>query len=280
MLKAPLQKLGTERTDEGLYGDGRACAQVDRTQIDGGSGPGRVAVVTGGWQRSRACLSDRTGAAKGWRYVSSGEIRSSWQRPQPVARPFSPVTEFQIDLTVEDALQPLMQHLERGAGRLDVLIHCAGVIQQDPMERARLTDFDFQYATNVRRSIRVDPALLPSLMAARGQIVFINSSVGLTAKRPDIGQYAATKHALKAIADSLREEVNPKGLSCALRYIWPHSHADARNHLQARGTAPITQTPFCSRRTSLSVILHALMLPPTAEVTDISIRPMARPKGN
>jgi len=29
-----------------------------------------------------------------------------------------------------------------------------------------------------------------------------------------------------------------------------------------------------------SVILHALMLPPTAEVTDISIRPMARPKGN
>jgi len=29
-----------------------------------------------------------------------------------------------------------------------------------------------------------------------------------------------------------------------------------------------------------SVVLNALMLPPTAEVTDISIRPMARPKGN
>jgi len=120
---------------------------------------------------------------------------------------------------VEDALQPLMQHLERGAGRLDVLIHCAGVIQQDPMERARLTDFDFQYATNVRAPYALTQRLLPLLMAARGQIVFINSSVGLTAKRPDIGQYAATKHALKAIADSLREEVNPKGLRVLTVYL-------------------------------------------------------------
>ena len=46
---------------------------------------------------------------------------------------------------------------------------------------------------------------------SKGQIVFINSSAGLTA-RAKVGQYAATKHALKAIADSLRDEVNPLGI--------------------------------------------------------------------
>jgi short-subunit dehydrogenase len=41
--------------------------------------------------------------------------------------------------------------------------------------------------------------------------VSINSSVGLTARQPDLGEYSAT-NALKAIADSLREELNPKGV--------------------------------------------------------------------
>jgi hypothetical protein len=34
--------------------------------------------------------------------------------------------------------------------------------------------------------------LLPFLIAARGQMVFINSSVGLSVRRPEVGQYAAT----------------------------------------------------------------------------------------
>jgi NAD(P)-dependent dehydrogenase (short-subunit alcohol dehydrogenase family) len=49
--------------------------------------------------------------------------------------------------------------------------------------------------------------------------VFINSSVGLTARQPDLGEYSATKHALKAIADSLREELNPKGVRVLSLYL-------------------------------------------------------------
>jgi short-subunit dehydrogenase len=41
--------------------------------------------------------------------------------------------------------------------------------------------------------------------------VFINSTAGLTASA-NVAQYAATKHALRAIADSLREELNPDGV--------------------------------------------------------------------
>ena len=48
------------------------------------------------------------------------------------------------------------------------------------------------------------------LRTRQGQIVFINSTVGLVAKA-GVGQYAATKHALKAFADSLRDEVNQDG---------------------------------------------------------------------
>jgi len=190
-------------------------------------------------------------------------------------RQFSRVTSFEIDLTVEENLKPLFLHLEREAGRLDILIHSAGAIHQAPMERARIEDFDVQYATNVRVPYVLTQRLLPLLTTARGQIVFINSSVGLVARRPEVGQYSATKHALKAIADSLREEVNPKGIRVLTVYLGrtatPMQEALYRQEGRVFHPEALLQPEDVA-----SVVVHTLNLPPSAEVTDISIRPMIK----
>ena len=68
-----------------------------------------------------------------------------------------------------------------------------------------------QFAANVQAPYALLQAALPLLRAASGQVVFLNSTQGLTAS-PEVGQYAATQHALRAIADSLREEVNEQGI--------------------------------------------------------------------
>lgn len=230
-----------------------------------------VAVVTGassGIGRAIAVALSREGAhlcAVGRKHAALAETVSA-------ARQFSQAASFQIDLTVDGNLQPLLQHLEE-AGRLDILIHCAGVMCPNLIERARVEDFDLQYATNVRAPYLLTQRLLPLLTFTRGQIVFINSSVGLAAKRSEVGQYAATKHALKAIADSLREEVNPKGIRVLSVYL-------------GRTATPMQETIFRDEGKEYrpemllqpedvaSVVVQALMLPSTAEVTDISMRPM------
>jgi NAD(P)-dependent dehydrogenase (short-subunit alcohol dehydrogenase family) len=74
------------------------------------------------------------------------------------------------------------------------------------MESAPLEEFDRQYRINVRAPFALTQALLPMLITRRGQIVFINSSAGINAM-PDVGHYAATRHAIKAVAGSLRAEV-------------------------------------------------------------------------
>jgi NAD(P)-dependent dehydrogenase (short-subunit alcohol dehydrogenase family) len=180
-----------------------------------------------------------------------------------------------MDLTVEENLQTLIRHLEGKAGKLDILVHSAGVIYQDPIERARIEDFDCQYAINVRSPYLVSQRLLPFLTRARGQIVFINSSVGLMVKRPEVGQYAATKHALKAIADSLREEVNPKGIRVLTVYLGrtatPMQEALYRQEGRMYHPETLLQAVDVA-----SVVANTVMLPPTAEVTDISIRPMTK----
>src|SRR5690606_19771486 len=100
------------------------------------------------------------------------------------------------DLTQDDAVTSLPARLDR----LDVLVHCAGFIRLAPLESVDLSDFDRQYRVNVRAPLLLTQVLLPRLRAARGQVVFINSSVGVRVKE-GAGAYAASKHALKAIAD-------------------------------------------------------------------------------
>ena len=238
-----------------------------------GSLTGRIAVVTGassGIGRAVAVALSHEGA----RVCAIGRNPITLAETVVAAQEYSQVTGFQVDLTLEDDLQMPLRHLKE-IGSLDILIHCAGVIQQDVMEHARVQDLDLQYSTNVRAPYLLTQRLLPLLMAARGQIVFINSSVGLTAKRPDIGQYAATKHALKAIADSLREEVNPKGVRVLTLYLGrtatPMQEAIFRQERREYHPEALLQPEDVA-----SVVIYALKLPPMAEVTDISIRPMRK----
>jgi len=134
---------------------------------------------------------------------------------------------------------------------------------------------DLQYSTNVRAPYLLTQRLLPLLITSRGQIVFINSSVGLAANRPNIGQYAATKHALKALAESLREEVNPKGVRVLSAYLGRTATPMQEALFRAEGNTYHPET-LLQPEDVASMIVHALMLPSTAEVTDINIRPMRK----
>jgi NADP-dependent 3-hydroxy acid dehydrogenase YdfG len=244
----------------------RACAPNPLT--------GRIAVVTGassGIGRAIALSLSRQGVEL---YVV-GRDAVRLAETATAARKFTQVTDFQADLNANDALQPLLRQLEEEAGGLDILVHSAGVIHVDPLERACIENLDRQYATNVRAPYTLTQRLLPFLTAARGQIVFINSSVGLTVKQPDVGQYSATKHALKAIADSLREEINPKGVRVLTVYLG-RTATPMQEFLHRREGTRYNPDVLLQPEDVASVVVQALMLPPTAEVTDISLRPMRK----
>ena len=235
---------------------------------------GRVALVTGagsGIGRAIALALSNQGA----HVCIVGRDASKLAETAAGARQPSLLTEFALDLTIEGDLPPLLRYVEKEIGRLDILVHSAGVIHLDPMEQARIEDFDVQYATNVRVPYLITQRLLPLLTRARGQVVFINSSVGLEARRPEIGQYSATKYALKAVADSLREEVNKRGIRVLTMYLGrtatPMQQAIFRNEGRFYDPEALLQAQDIA-----ALLIQALMLPPTAEVTEISIRPMQK----
>ena len=75
-----------------------------------------------------------------------------------------------------------------------------------------------QFRSNVLGPYALLRAVLPFLTAAQGQVVFINSTQGLKASG-GVGQYASTHHAMRALADSLRDEVNEAGVRVLTIYL-------------------------------------------------------------
>ncbi len=178
------------------------------------------------------------------------------------------------DLLVASDIDDLTARIEQQLGAADILIHCAGVLSLGRVGEAGIEELDRQYQVNVRGAYALTSALLPMLKARRGQIVFMNSSVGLAA-RSGIGQYAASKHALRAIADSLREEVNPdrvRVLSVFLGRTATLMQAEV-HRLEGRPYHP----ELLIQPTDVALLVaHVLALPRTVEVTEIQMRPLRR----
>lgn len=110
------------------------------------------------------------------------------------------------DLTIDEEIHSFIAKI-RDVGRLDILVHSAGIFSMGKLQDASVRTLDKQYQLNVRAPYLLTQGLLPLLISSSGQIVFVNSSIIMRAGA-NLTQYAATKHALKAIADGLREEVN------------------------------------------------------------------------
>lgn len=184
------------------------------------------------------------------------------------------VEYYQIDLDVDNELLDLSPRIRRDFGQVDILVHSAGVISLGRLESAPIGDFDRQYRTNVRAPYLLTQTLLPLLKARPGQVVFINSSAGLNASQGN-GQYSATKHALKAIADSFRHEVNVEGIR--VLSIFPGRTATPMQEsiftMEARDYRPEL---LIKPEEIASLVINVLIMPLDIEVTDIQMRPQRK----
>jgi NADP-dependent 3-hydroxy acid dehydrogenase YdfG len=126
----------------------------------------------------------------------------------------------------------------------------------------------------VRGPYLLTQALLPLLRACHGQIVFVNSTVGLEA-RAGVGQYASTQHALRAIADALRAEVNPDGVRVLSVYLGRTATARQARIFRLEGR-PYAPELLIQPEDVAEMVLATLRLPRTAEVTEIRMRPLVK----
>lgn len=175
----------------------------------------RTVVVTGASSGiGEACALRLAGA--GWRVY--GGVRDEDAAARLRERGIEPL---RVDVTAPDQIEAAAAVV--GAS-LDGLVDNAGIAIAAPLELVPLDELRHQLDVNVVGQVAVTQAFLPALRAARGRVVLMGS-VGGRSALPFLGPYAASKHALEAVADSLRVELRPWGIEVSI--VEPASIATA-----------------------------------------------------
>ena len=176
-----------------------------------------------------------------------------------------------LDLTNEDSLQALAHELAAVGPGIAALIHCAGVYFTGGVESGPPDELDRMYQVNVRAPYRLTQLLLPGLARSAGRVLFINSTAALRAPA-GLGGYCASRHSLRALADSLRDEVNARGILVTSIYLGRTATRHMAGIFQAE-RRPYRPELLLQPDDVADSVLYVLGLPPRAEVMDLTIRP-------
>jgi NADP-dependent 3-hydroxy acid dehydrogenase YdfG len=235
---------------------------------------GQTAVITGGGSGVGAAVATALADAGASIYLVGRRLNRLELVAAKARSLGADAASCSADISSSSGLLEVMHRIRTDLKHVDILVQNAAAFAAGSIEDADLADFDKQYQANVRAPYALTQALLPMLKTRQGQVVFINSSSGLTAK-PMTAQYDSTKHALKAIADSLRGEINRHGVRVLSVYLGRTASEMQERIYQMEGR-PYRPELLLQPDDVASIVVSALSLPRTAEVTDISIRPMIK----
>lgn len=173
---------------------------------------GKVALVTG--------ASRGIGRAIAMQLASQGAFVVAAARGENAADTVAAITAaggraeaISVDVTDSAALEALPGDIVTRHGRLDVLIHNAGITRDQLLLRMRREDWDAVIATNLTAAFTLSQAALrPMLKQRGGRIIAISSVVG---QMGNAGQtnYAASKAGLIGFAKALAREVASRGIT-------------------------------------------------------------------
>lgn len=185
------------------------------------------------------------------------------------------VTPILTDLADPRSVDEAVDRICRTTDGVEVLVHSAGVIQTGSVAELQQEVVDRGWQVNFRAPYQLTRGLLSRIAKAEGQIVFVNSSVVTQSGKTGLGAYSATKHALKALADSLRAEVNPLGIR--VLSIYPGQTASPMQQTLYQAAGQVYRPENLLQPEDIAeTVIHALTMPRTAEITDVMIRPMQK----
>lgn len=238
------------------------------------SGRRRTHVITGAGSGIGLALAQEL-AGRGDRVVL---LVRSQQRVDDVARAVpSHHSILPLDLSDPEGVAANARDLLAGVPDVDAvdsLVHCAGVVDLAPVARTGLAAWQRQLDVNLTSPMLLTAALLPRLRAARGSVVFVNSGAGLAA-HAEWAAYAASKHGLKALADSLRAEEAGHGVRVSSIYPGRTATAMQEKVHQQEGKDYDPQE-WISPDSVVGAICHVLDLAPDATIPDLTVRPAPR----
>jgi NADP-dependent 3-hydroxy acid dehydrogenase YdfG len=113
------------------------------------------------------------------------------------------------DVTQRDQVQRLVDAAVQTYGRIDVMLNNAGLMPHSPLDRLKIDDWNRMIDVNIKGVLYGIAAALPHMKQQQAGHIINVSSVAGHKITPGSAVYAATKHAVRALSEGLRQEVKP-----------------------------------------------------------------------
>ncbi len=172
---------------------------------------GKVALVTGGAGGIGRAVA-RALAGAGARLVLAGRDEAALRA---VELPGAPPMVVSLDVRDEVAWDRAIAAVLRDLGRLDVLVHNAGVLEVGTLESRTAEGIRSIVDTNLTGALLGTRAALPALRQGRGAVIHVASLGGLV-PMPFEAAYAATKAGIRHLSFSLRAELAGSGVTVSV----------------------------------------------------------------
>ena len=172
---------------------------------------GKVALVTGGAGGIGQAVA-RALALAGARVVLAGRNEAALRA---VELPGAPPMVVSLDVREAETWERAVAAVLRDLGRLDVLVHNAGVLEVGTLGTRTVEAIRAIVDTNLTGALLGTRAALPALRESRGAVVHL-ASLGGIVPMPFEAAYAATKAGIRQLAFSLRAELEGSGVTVSV----------------------------------------------------------------
>jgi len=182
-----------------------------------------------------------------------------------------------LDVTSAGDMQAFVHAAEAAYGPVDVIVNNAGVMPLSPLSSLKVNEWDRMIDVNIRGVLHGIAAVLPGMESrGRGQVINVSSIGGLSVS-PTAAVYCATKFAVRAISDGLRQETDKIRVTVVCPGVVESELADTITD----DTARVAMQEF--RRVALHpdaiarAIAYAIDQPDDVDVSEVVVRPTASP---
>ncbi|MHC1550468.1 SDR family oxidoreductase [Phyllobacterium sp. K27] len=187
------------------------------------------------------------------------------------------VRTMKLDVTNREQVSSFANFAVSEFGRLDVMINNAGIMPLSPMAALLVDEWDRMVDVNIKGVLYGIAAALPIMkQQGSGQIINVSSIGGHTVS-PTAAVYCATKFAVRAISDGLRQENDRIRVTVISPGTTASELADTISDPVARDTMKGFRAVTISPEAIANSILYAISQPSDVDVSEIIIRPAASP---
>jgi NADP-dependent 3-hydroxy acid dehydrogenase YdfG len=182
-----------------------------------------------------------------------------------------------LDVTSLEDMQSFVSFAYETFGHIDAIVNNAGVMPLSKLEALKIDEWNRMIDVNIRGVLHGIAAGLP-LMQQQGWGQFVNiSSIGGHAVSPTAAVYCATKFAVRAISDGLRQETDKIRVTVVSPGVTESELADTISDPTGRAEMQEFRRIAISPDAIARAILFAIEQPDDVDVSEIIVRPTASP---